>query len=91
MVNPGLRCAQKAMIEAQGRYYMAIEQTFPPGRFVTSLKNGRVSCEVLGTSGDRVLVRSAASGKEYWVSVFHIEEAGFRASPSAKELPNDQR
>jgi hypothetical protein len=73
--SAAIRAAKEALIEATGRYYIAIAEAFPVGSFVTNLKNGRVRCEVLGHSGERLLIHSNQSGKRYWIDVFHVEEA----------------
>lgn len=64
-----VRKAQDAVYAAQDRLATAVEKAFPPfSKSAYEIGGGNwVPCVVLRTSGDRVRVRSARSGKEYWV------------------------
>lgn len=71
-----LRDAHSEYEEARRRYVEAFKAAFPVGSVVTSIKRGRVHCEILSHGyRDDVRVRSE-SGKEYWIDAYWIVEAG---------------
>lgn len=73
-----IQAAYAARYEAERRYEAAVQAAFPIGSLVHSGKSGRgiVVCKVLKHGfGDRLYVESQ-TGKKYWITAYHVEEAG---------------
>ena len=68
--------------QAESRYEVAVKKAFPVGSNIHSGKHGRgiVAAEVIAHGyGDRLKIRSQ-TGAEYWVTAYHVVEAGLNSA-----------
>lgn len=73
-----IRSAKNELAQAEGAFEAVVRDCFPVGAHIHSGKSGRgiVACEVLRHGhGDRLFVRSQ-TGREYWITAYHVVEAG---------------
>jgi hypothetical protein len=73
-----LRDAQSTLDEARRCYADAVREAFPVGSNIHSGKSGRgiVACTVLRHGGDDRLFIRSQTGREYWITAYHVVEAG---------------
>lgn len=67
---------------AERNYERSVKKAFPVGSNIHSGKSGRgiVACTVLEHGyGDRLKIRSQ-TGREYWITAYHVVEAGLNKS-----------
>ena len=63
---------------AERNYERSVKKAFPVGSNIHSGKSGRgiVACTVIDHGhGDRLKIRSQ-TGREYWITAYHVVEAG---------------
>lgn len=74
-----LKDARSTLDEAKRSYNDAVRAAFPVGSHIHSGKSGRgvVACEVIAHGYDDQLKVLSQTGREYWITAYWVEEAGF--------------
>lgn len=75
-MSKALALALERRLEAEKQVERVLRRDYPPGTRVTWKKSGIHEGVILDdASGDRVRVRNARTGREYWIYAYCLVEA----------------